>query len=143
MLLGGSCHCGNVQLRLETAIDPRDLKLRACDCTFCRKHAVRSVMDPAGRAVIEVRDPAKLSRYGFGLRTAEFLICARCGAYAGAVLREGESAWAVLNANLFDELQGREAQPSSYGHETADSRIARRKAQWTPATVAVHVGASG
>src|SRR3954469_10156750 len=128
-LLRGSCHCGNIGIQLETAIPPAGLRLRACDCTFCRKHGVRSVMDPAGRARIEVRDASELSRYVFGLRTSEFLVCRRCGAYAGAVLREGADAWAVLNANLLDD-QGslpREAQPSSYGHETPEGRVARRK----------------
>jgi len=137
-VLSGSCHCGNIQVRFETSVDPRDLKLRACDCTFCRKHGVRSVMDPSGRAHIAVADERELSRYVFGLRTAEFLVCKRCGAYAGAVLREAGASWAVLNANLLDgEPLPRDALRSSYSAEDAQARIDRRKREWTPAVVEV------
>ena len=135
----GSCHCGNIEIRLESERPLSELPLRACDCTFCRKHGVRSVTDPRGRARIEVREAAELSRYVFGLRTSEFLVCRRCGAYAAAVLHEDGAAWAVLNANLLDDqsVLPREAAPSSYGHETAEGRIARRKQQWIPVTVKI------
>jgi len=138
-VLRGSCHCGNIEVQLETKTAPRDLRLRACDCTFCRKHGVRSVMDPDGHAIISVGDAAGMSPYQFGLRTAEFLVCRTCGVYAGAVLHEGDSAWAVLNANLLDDQHAlpREAQASSYGSEDAQGRITRRKQQWTPATVSI------
>jgi hypothetical protein len=136
----GACHCGNIEVRFETEMAPSDFKLRACDCTFCRKHGVRSVMDPKGRAFIEVREPSELSRYQFGLATSDFYVCKRCGAYAGAVLSEPGGAWAVLNANLFAD-QGvlpPTIESASYGSETAESRSARRRLQWTP--VAVKVG---
>lgn len=137
-VLAGSCHCGNIQVRFETRLDPRDLKLRACDCSFCRKHGVRSVMDPNGSARIEVADEGELSRYVFGLRTAEFLVCKRCGAYAAAVLQEAGSAWAVLNANLLDQdALPKDAMRSSYGAETAQGRVERRKREWTPAVIAI------
>ncbi|HEX4385940.1 MAG TPA: hypothetical protein VH083_23445 [Myxococcales bacterium] len=135
----GACHCGNIEVRFETEIAPADFKLRACDCTFCRKHGVRTVMDPKGRARIEVRDGAWLTRYQFGLATADYFVCKRCGAYAGAVLTEAAGAWAVINVNLLDDqsILPREAQVGSYGSETAESRSARRRMQWTPVTVKV------
>ena len=136
-LFRGACHCGNIEVRFETQIAPAELKLRACDCTFCRKHGVRSVMDPKGKAAIEVHDASELSRYQFGLATSQFFVCRRCGAYAGAVLSEADGAWAVLNANLLTDqsVLPREAQPASYGSETAESRSARRRRQWTPVVV--------
>jgi hypothetical protein len=142
-LLRGSCHCGNLEVQLETALEPAQLKLRACDCTFCRKHGVRSVMDPKGRARIGVREPGQLTRYQFGLRTSEFFVCKRCGAYAGAVLSEPGGAWAVLNANLLADqsLLPATTESASYGSETAESRSARRRQQWTP--VVVDIGAIG
>jgi hypothetical protein len=135
----GACHCGNLEVRFETEIAPADFKLRACDCTFCRKHGVRTVMDPKGRAFIEAHRPAELTRYRFGLATSEFFVCKKCGCYAGAVLTEPSGAWAVINVNLFDDqsILPREAQVGSYGSETAESRSARRRQQWTPATVKV------
>ena len=133
MKLEGTCHCGNIAIVLETQQDPRDLPLRACDCGFCRRHGARTTADPGGQARIGVQDRSLLSRYAFGLRTAEMIVCARCGVYAGAVVREGNRGWAVLNANLFlDAAFDRPAQKVSYEGETAEERIARRKRTWTP-----------
>jgi hypothetical protein len=42
------------------------------------------------------REPALLTRYRWGLATADFLVCGRCGVYVAAVLSEGASAWAVI-----------------------------------------------
>ncbi len=124
-------------LRFETGADPRTLPLRACGCTFCRKHGARTTADPRGRAVIETRDPAQVSRYRWGLATADFLVCRRCGVYAAAVLTEGAQAWATVNTLILDDQAPfqREAAPVSYEGESAEQRIARRKRQWTPATI--------
>jgi hypothetical protein len=94
-------------------------------------------MDPAGRARIAVHEPGELTRYQFGLRTSEFFVCKRCGAYAGAVLSEPGGAWAVLNANLLADqgLLPAATEAASYGSETAESRSARRRLQWTPVVV--------
>ncbi len=132
-VLEGSCHCGNIAVSFETRSDPASLPLRACGCGFCRRHGARTMTDPRGRARIVVRDPGLLSRYSFGLHTAEFYVCARCGAYAAAVLRDGEAAFATVNANLFDDPGlDRAAQPVSYEGESREDRIARRKRTWTP-----------
>ncbi|TMA25511.1 MAG: aldehyde-activating protein [Deltaproteobacteria bacterium] len=133
-VIAGRCHCGNVEISLETRIDPRQLPLRACQCSFCRRHGARTTADPAGRAAIKVRDVEELSRYRWGLATADFLVCRRCGVYLGALLSEGGRGWATLNANAFDDQEPfrREAEPVSYEGETAEQRIARRKSGWTP-----------
>ena len=133
MRLEGTCHCGNIAILLETDQDPRDLPLRACACSFCRRHGARTTSDPGGRARVGIQDRALASRYVFGLRTAEMVVCARCGTYCAAVLREGNRAWAALNVNLFlDPAFDRSAQGVSYEGETAEQRIARRKRLWTP-----------
>jgi hypothetical protein len=129
----GTCHCGNVTVALETSREPRELRLRACACTFCRRHGAKTTADPQGRARIGARDPTLVSRYAFGLRTAEMLVCSRCGVYCAAVLREGDAAWAVINTNLFlDPAFDRHAEAVSYEGETEEERIARRKRMWTP-----------
>ncbi|MGH8442309.1 MAG: GFA family protein [Nevskiaceae bacterium] len=135
MIHPGGCHCGNLRFSLETALPLAGLPLRACQCSFCRHHGARSTSDPAGRVRFEVRDAGKLTRYRFGLRTADFLICAGCGIYVGALMREGGSQWAIVNANAFDDVarltQG--VQPMDYEGEDAARRLARRKQRWSPA----------
>ena len=47
--LTGHCHCGNLELALETSVRPEELSLRADTCSFCRKHGARTTSDPSGR----------------------------------------------------------------------------------------------
>jgi len=131
----GRCHCGNITVRFEASVDPRELPLRACACTFCRRHGARTTADPAGRVRIEIRDPAEVSRYRWGLATADFLVCRRCGVYAAAVLSEGAQSWATVNTLIFDDQSAfdRTAVSVSYDGESASDRISRRKQSWTPA----------
>ena len=132
--LTGSCHCGNIGLAFETSRAPRDLPTRACACSFRRRHQARGVTDPGGRVEIIARDASQVSLYRFALGTADFVICARCGVYVGAVFTEGDKSWAVLNVNALDERDSFPAAvPVSYEGETAEARRARRRAKWTPA----------
>ena len=87
--LTGRCHCGNLELSLETSARPEELSLRADTCSFCRRHGARTTSDPSGRVVITVHHPDELLRYRFGLETADFLVCTRCGIYVAAAMNEG------------------------------------------------------
>lgn len=131
---GGGCHCGNLRFAFDTALAADALPRRACQCSFCRLHGAVSTSDPAGRVRFEVRDATRVQRYRFGLKTADFLICATCGIYVGAVMREGERAWAILNANTFDDAARltQPERPMDYAAEDTAQRLARRKARWTP-----------
>jgi hypothetical protein len=132
MRIEGACHCGNVSFVLETTHAREDIAPRACDCTFCARHAAQCWSDPRGSAVIEVREDALLQRYRFGERTADFLLCRGCGGYAGAMITQGETQRATLNLRL-TALRDLPAQPVSYQAETREERIVRRLARWTPA----------
>jgi hypothetical protein len=133
----GRCHCGNLELEFETARAPEALELRACSCSFCTRHGAIAATDPDGRLEIRVRDPAGLSRYVFGLRTAEFLVCRSCGTYVAAVCSTGGATYATLNVNVLDDRVAftQRPRPVEYDGETAEARLARRKRVWTPATV--------
>jgi hypothetical protein len=140
--LAGACHCGNLELTFETGRRPGELTLRACGCSFCRRHGVRTVSDPLGRIEFAVRDSSQLSRYRFGAGTADFLVCRICGVYVGAVMVAAGSAYATLNVNALatPEAFGTAAVPVSYDGESAAERQARRRARWTPATVVERAG---
>jgi hypothetical protein len=137
MRLAGACHCGNLELTFETGRPPGELTVRACGCSFCRRHGVRTVSDPRGRIEFVVYDPSQLSRYRFGLGIAEFLVCRTCGVYVGALMAEAGSAYATANVNTLEtpEVFGTVAVPVSYDRESAAGRQARRRARWTPAIV--------
>jgi hypothetical protein len=136
-VLSGRCHCGNLSVRFETAKAPLELPLRSCQCSFCTRHGARTTIDREGRATVSVRDLAKLSRYQWALRTAEFLVCRECGGYLGAVITVSDRRYMTMNVNLFED-GGRFTQPSipvDYDSETAEGRRKRREASWTPAEV--------
>ena len=130
----GGCHCGNLTYVFEATAALDVLGLRADQCSFCRAHRARTTSDPAGAMRSSVRDPAALSLYRFGLRITDFLVCARCGFYIGALMQEGESAWFTVNANTFREPPPNRfpVTPVDYDGENVAARVARRKQKWTP-----------
>jgi hypothetical protein len=137
----GGCHCNNILVVFESDIAPNEIEVRACQCGFCRKHNTRAIADPAGHVAVTVNDDDRLSRYQFGLKTAEYLVCRDCGVYVAAVMQEeAGGAKAIVIVNALDEqvLFTAPVIPVSYdGEETAD-RTARRRARWTPATVRIN-----
>ncbi len=130
----GRCHCGNLGVIFESRRRPGELFVRSCACSFCRRHAGRYVSDPEGGVRITVRDPAKLTRYRFGHKTADFLVCGNCGVFLGAVMTEDASSYAVINVNTFDQAEAFGTGPAAFDYDSEDEadRLTRRKARWTP-----------
>ena len=133
----GRCHCGNLTVTFETAQEAARLPLRECGCTFCRRHGAIWVTDPGGALAVRVADPALLSRYRFGLGTSEFLVCRRCGVHVGASCVVDGATYGALNCNVLDDRAAftHPVQPVDYDEETADTRLARRRRAWTPASI--------
>lgn len=133
----GGCHCGNITTRFASAIAPRRSPVRACQCSFCRKHGVRAVTDPDGAAEITVADPKRLRRYRFGHGATDFLVCGTCGVYVAAVMEDDGDTFATLVVNAFDNQADypETAEPVSYDGENAVAQRARRRAKWTPTRI--------
>ncbi|MCE9572836.1 MAG: aldehyde-activating protein [Deltaproteobacteria bacterium] len=134
-MLDGSCHCGALTIHLDTAKTPGDLPVRVCGCTFCRKHRPRYTSDPGGHVTIAAADA---SRYRFGLRLADFLICRTCGVFVAGYM-PGAPGRAVINLDTLvraDEFVSAPTQFTAYDSEDAAAREARRAKSWTPATLA-------
>ena len=91
----GGCHCGNISVVYKTTISAKDTVPRACQCSFCRKHATRALSDPSGQLAITITDPARLGRLAAkrGFATPERVIdltAAEAGEpQASGVLRQG------------------------------------------------------
>lgn len=133
-LHAGGCHCGALGLELATTRPPHEQIIGACQCSFCRKHNARTFSDPGARAVLTIREPGALSRYTFGLSTAEAVICGRCGVYVAMLLRDGAQAWTTINVDALDERAAFDAapQPRDFSAESTEGRLERRKARWIP-----------
>src|ERR1700719_3609120 len=135
----GGCHCGNLAFVFEASASLEELGLRADGCSFCRAHAARHTSDPRGTVSLSVRDAEALVRYRFGHRTADFLICARCGVYIGALMEDEGKSWFVINVNALRPPPGDDC-PIALANLDAEgvpARIARRKERWTPVTAFV------
>lgn len=131
MRYSGRCHCGAIRISFETS---RPLAPRACQCGFCRRHDARSVSDPQGSATLAFA--AEPTRYRFASRAADYLLCAVCGVYVGAMVEEPAGAIVTLNLNNFDDPHpALEAVPVSYDDEGPEARAASRRARWTPLTI--------
>lgn len=129
MIYRGACHCGAVRAEYET---DAPVRLRQDGCSFCSSRGVKSASDPNGRLRIEADAP--LIRYRFGHKTADFLICPRCGTYAGTSMEGPRGPVGVINVVGLNiaELKYKPATLTSLEGETPEERIARRLSRWTP-----------
>ncbi len=136
----GGCHCSNIRVVYKTAVAPEDTCPRACQCAFCRKHNTAAISDPSGDLEITVKDADLLSRYQFGLKVADFLVCKECGVYVAAFMPDPDDAngYATLMSVTLDErARYCVAQPTSYSGEDEAGRRQRRREKWTPAKLQV------
>jgi len=133
----GGCHCGNLQVHVRLTKPPAENRLRSCACTFCRSHATRTVSDPDGQLDVRALDWSLVETYRFGSRTADYLLCRRCGVYIGAICETSVGPRAVLNTLCLRDRAAftQEALRPDYEEETTAARLARRAANWMPAIV--------
>ncbi|MCL4767397.1 MAG: hypothetical protein KJZ80_14305 [Hyphomicrobiaceae bacterium] len=138
----GSCHCGAISVVLSLPRPAPEMRLRSCQCGFCRPRGTRTVADPAGSAAIFMASPGQVRRYRFGLNTADYLLCATCGSYVGAVQEEAGGPISVINVGGLDipGFRGLDADPVSYDGEAAADRVARRRTYWMPTTIILGSG---
>ena len=132
MLIHGRCHCGNIGFSLTWEPDPAEIPARACACSFCVKHGGVWTANPKGILKVVVNEPALVSRYCFGTKTAEFHTCARCGVVPVVTSRIDGHLYAVVSVNAFEGVEPsllRHAS-ASFDGEREPARLARRKLNW-------------
>ena len=133
----GSCHCGNVRVRLDWPHVGPTIPVRACGCGLCTKHRAVWTSHPDGRFLLELADPSQVKKYRFGTRTADFHVCLTCGVMPIATCVIDGTLYAVVNVNTFDNVKPGELveTPTDFEGETTENRLARRRRNWTPGTV--------
>ena len=132
----GSCHCGALGVRFTSDKPLDQLRVGRCDCSFCRRHGARTLGDPA--ASVEFRGiPGGLSRYRFGLGITDYLVCARCGIYVGAVMEDEGRLIGTVNVNALDIRDSFDPAPPlrHYDGENVEERRSRRRKFWMKATL--------
>lgn len=134
----GGCHCGAVSVVFETDIAPEAMEIRACQCSFCRKQDSQAMSDPSGR--LEIRSATEsFERYRFGHGRADYLRCAKCGIYLGAVTQTDHGLRGFILTRILDEraLFTRKPVAVSFEGEPDSTRQSRRSAKWTPAALVI------
>ena len=136
----GSCHCGAIKIAFTSDKAPEAMRVGRCACSFCRRHGARTSGDPAGS--VEFRaEPGSLSRYRFGLGITDYLLCAKCGTYVGAVVPDegglnGEGL-GIVNVTSLDIRDTFDPAPPLHVYDGEDEarRRARRRKFWMKATL--------
>lgn len=102
-------------------------------------HGATTVADPEGHLRLRIVDVEEAVRYRFGLKTADFLVCGKCGVYVAAVLTSEAGAVATLNVNVLHEREAFSAAPQrvDYEGESSRDRQLRRARRWTITTILV------
>ena len=141
MRISGSCHCGNITFSLDWRPEPAEIPARACSCSFCLKHGGLWTSCPMGSLRITIRQPALVSRYSFGTRTAEFHVCSSCGVVPVVTSRIDGRLYAVVSVNAFQDVDPAllKRAAARYDGESESARLARRKLNWI-ADVEVQAG---
>lgn len=129
MIYRGACHCGAVRAVYET---DAPVRLRQDGCSFCASRGVKSASDANGKLALESEHT--LTRYRFGHKTADFLICPSCGTYVATFMDSPRGPVGVINVVGLNiaELRDEPADLASLDGEGEDDRIARRLSRWTP-----------
>jgi hypothetical protein len=132
MVIIGKCHCGNISFALTWQPDPEVIPARVCSCSFCVKHGGVWTSNAGAGLVIRVEDESRVTRYGFGTRTADFHVCARCGVVPVVTSLIDGQLYAVVNVNTFEGVDASLLQraPASFEGEVEGSRLERRKRNW-------------
>jgi hypothetical protein len=134
MQISGKCHCGNISLTLTWASEPSQIPARTCTCSFCIKHGCTWTADPKCKLDVRVRDSARVTKYEFGTRTAQYHICTHCGVVTLATSRIGGRVYGIVTVNA---LEGVKQSLLSHAQlvfegETPEIRLARRRSNWIP-----------
>ena len=135
MLIAGSCHCGNISFTLAQPDEAAEMAARACTCSFCTKHGGVWTSAPAGSLEVKVRDRSLVSAYRFGTGTADFQVCAACGAVPVVTSRIEDRLYAVVSVNALDGVDRslfRQVAATFDGEDEA-ARLARRQRNWIAA----------
>ena len=98
MLYKVSCHCGSVQLNVET-----DLSIiKQCNCTMCkRKNAKMNILPK--ESIQSIQGEENLSLYQFGTNVAKHYFCKKCGIYTHHH-RKSDPNGIAINIGCIDEV---------------------------------------
>jgi hypothetical protein len=132
----GSCHCGAITITFTSAKKPEAMRVGRCACSFCRRHGARTLGDPDGSVEFHAASQ-HLLRYRFGLGITDYLLCAQCGTYVGAMMPDEGGPLGIVNVNALDIRDTFDPAPTLHHYDGEDEarRRARRRKFWMKTSV--------
>jgi hypothetical protein len=132
MRIEGKCHCGNINFALHWPGAGAEIPVRVCGCTFCTKHGGAWTSHRDAELMVEVRDETLVSKYRFGTSTADFYVCARCGAVPFVTSAIDAHIYAVVNVNTFEGIERSSLvqTTTNFDGEGTGDRLERRRRNW-------------
>ncbi|MGI9236880.1 MAG: GFA family protein [Woeseiaceae bacterium] len=132
--IDGACHCRNIRFVLSWPETGADVPVRICSCSFCQKRAGSWTSHPGAELAAEIGDLARVSKYRFGTKTADFYVCANCGVVPFVTSMIDGDLYAVVNVLSFENSDALPLVHSStdFDAEDSESRLDRRKHNWIP-----------
>ena len=98
MLYKVSCHCGSVQLNVETNLSI----VKQCNCSICkRKNAKMNILPK--ESIKSIVGEENLSLYQFGTNVAKHYFCKKCGIYTHH-FRKFDPNGIGINIGCIDEV---------------------------------------
>ena len=93
-----SCHCGLVELLIETDLST----IKQCNCSICkRKYAKMNILPK--ESIKSIKGENNLSIYQFGTNIAKHYFCKKCGIYTHHQ-RKSDPNGIGINLGCIDEL---------------------------------------
>ncbi len=128
----GACHCKNIRFVLMWPGSVADISIRACGCTFCRKHTGSWTSDSDANLVAVIDDESSVSKYRFGTKTADFYVCSICGVVPFVTSEIDDKLYAVVNVSSFSDIDINtlSRSPTNFDGEEVGGRLERRKRNW-------------
>ena len=127
----GSCHCGAITIAFTSDKKPEEMRVGRCGCSFCRRHGARTLGEPAGSVTFRAT-PQHVLRYRFGLGITDYLLCAGCGTYVGAIMPDDGGSIGIVNVNSLDIRDTFDPAPALPAPKVLDEGVRHRltSASW-------------
>ena len=131
-IIEGSCHCHNIRFVLQWPGSVADIPVRQCGCTFCQKHAGSWTSNPDASLEVVIANPSNTSRYQFGTKSADFLVCSQCGVVPVVLSEIDNQTYSVVNIKTFDNIDTAQLKctATDFDGEDIGNRLERRKRNW-------------
>ena len=98
MLYKVSCHCGSVQLKVES-----DMSIvKQCNCSLCKRKNAKMNILPKD-SIKSILGEENLSLYQFGTNIAKHYFCKKCGIYTHH-FRKSDPNGIGINIGCIDEI---------------------------------------